>query len=651
MKIQIASLTSALALALALASAPSSSAKVLRGPICAFTRCVRVQKAHISSARSQNTYGQSGGDVPIGPNGGYTPISLQGAYGLTQLSAQRGMSVTVGIVIAHNDPTAESDLATWRAHYGMPPCTEANGCFHKIGVHGRIPTSTEVSSELEVSIDTDAISSLCPYCHIVLVEGENYSPQAMGAAELQAARAGARIINNSYVMGEPSWENGYVEEPQILHDFDLPGVAVVAGSGDWTYGDLGYPAALPFVTAVGGTTLKEALGTSRGWQEEVWNEGGESFATVSGCDSFDPKPPWQKDKGCKGRTVADISALANVNHGLSIYCTRCGGWAVAGGTSLASALVSAYYALVGGGAGVGGAQWDYAHAASLTPVTKGTDINIFTSDTKAGGSGIACAILYLCNAGPGYNGPTGVGSISGAVEGFQATLPLTPFLEGIEASSSDGAQASLKSALNPEGLPTSYHFACSAEGRVVSGPTQTMEGTQLMPITASIALPPNEGTSDLGWGCEAVAVNAAGTTQSAVTPQGSVAGFWQSPTKEGRGTAQSTIAPLITPPVASAALDPAKPDPYPQEVHGLRAIPLRSAGASALRYKIRWRKERDVHYLCSFSGAHWRWRPCKSGLVLSRLREDKHYLLYVLAKNANGYSSWAFLDWLPRKRG
>ena len=42
----------------------------------------------------------------------------------------------MAIVDAYNDPNAESDLAVYRAQFGLPPCTTANGCFKKVSQTG-----------------------------------------------------------------------------------------------------------------------------------------------------------------------------------------------------------------------------------------------------------------------------------------------------------------------------------------------------------------------------------------------------------------------------------------------------------------------------------------------------------------------------------
>src|SRR5581483_11080117 len=52
---------------------------------------------------------------------GYGPSDLQSAYALPSSSAGSGQ--TVAIVDAYDDPSAESDLATYRSQYGLPACT------------------------------------------------------------------------------------------------------------------------------------------------------------------------------------------------------------------------------------------------------------------------------------------------------------------------------------------------------------------------------------------------------------------------------------------------------------------------------------------------------------------------------------------------
>jgi subtilase family serine protease len=165
---------------------------------------------------------------------------------------------------------------------------------------------------------------------------------------------------------------------------------VTAASGDAGYG-VQFPAASQYVTAVGGTSLTRAANT-RGWSETAWSGAG------SGCSAYELKPLWQTDRGCTRRTVADVSADADPNTGVAVYDTyHAGGWLVFGGTSVASPIIAGAYALNGGPVTFGSNP--YLHASSLFDVLTG-------SNGSCGGS-------YLCTAGPGYDGPTGLGTPNG----------------------------------------------------------------------------------------------------------------------------------------------------------------------------------------------------------------------------------------------
>ena len=74
-------------------------------------------------------------------------------------------------------------------------------------------------------------------------------------------------------------------------------------AGDSGYG-VEYPAASPYVVAVGGTTLTLNSDNSR-QSETVWS------GTGSGCSAYESKPSFQSDTLCKKRTVVDVAAAAD----------------------------------------------------------------------------------------------------------------------------------------------------------------------------------------------------------------------------------------------------------------------------------------------------------------------------------------------------
>src|SRR5438874_13841236 len=153
-----------LGLALVPASAGASSARAADVSIRHVCGAVP-----LGSARCFSLVFGNAGPLASGPSG-YGPADLQSAYKLP--SATAGVGQTVAIVDAFDDPTAESDLAQYRSFYGLPPCTTANGCFRKVNQTGGTLPMPAPSADwsLEISLDLDMVSAVCPNCHILLVE-------------------------------------------------------------------------------------------------------------------------------------------------------------------------------------------------------------------------------------------------------------------------------------------------------------------------------------------------------------------------------------------------------------------------------------------------------------------------------------------------
>jgi hypothetical protein len=331
--------------------------------------------------------------VTTAPGGGYTPADLLSAY---VLPSTGGSGKTVAIVDAQDDPNAESDLAVYRSQFGLPPCTTANGCFKKVNENGQaspLPASDAGWAE-EISLDLDMVSAICPSCKILLVEASSASYTDLGTAVNTAATLGASAISNSYGGGETSSTNT---------DYNHPGVTVTASAGDSGFG-VEFPASSPFVVAVGGTSLTTSS-SSRGWAEAAWSGSG------SGCSSLFAKPSWQNDTICSNRVEADVSAVADPNTGVGVYDTfglgSSGGWLVFGGTSVASPLVASTFTLLGLNGDTGAFVW-------------GNTGDFF--DVTSGSNG-SCSPAGLCNAGPGYDGPTGWGTPNGAKLGGTSCTP------------------------------------------------------------------------------------------------------------------------------------------------------------------------------------------------------------------------------------
>ncbi|MEU9047767.1 MULTISPECIES: S53 family peptidase [unclassified Kitasatospora] len=316
---------------------------------------------------------------------GYSPRDLNRAY---NLFGQHGRGRTVAITVANHHPNLESDLAVYRRQFHLPPCTTASGCLRVINQDGgsTLPTTVVPEWSFEEALDVDMVSASCPDCHILVVEAVSAAIGDLFIGVDQAVAQGAKFISNSWGHSEASFEGAF-----DFH-FNHPGIAFAFASGD-TGGVVNYPAASPYVTAVGGTTLPRA-NNRRGFVESAWN------GTGCGCSLFEPKPAFQHDTICpNSRTTADVSAVADIATGVAVYTTSpipdgSTGWVVAGGTSVATPLVAGMYALAGNPApGTFPNSYPYARPRDFFDITTGAADGF--------------------PAMPGYDAPTGIGTPDG----------------------------------------------------------------------------------------------------------------------------------------------------------------------------------------------------------------------------------------------
>ncbi|AHI00131.1 S8 family serine peptidase [Kutzneria viridogrisea] len=367
---------------------------------------------------------------------GLGPDDLARAFALPEDPGKAG---TVGIVTVADDPNLESDLATYRSQYNLPPCTTANGCLTVVGKDGgprpaptaNLPGLNQLAQSytMETMLDVEMTSAACPRCKIVVVEqpidlialgaGQLGLPQAAAQNEATAVntaiRLGANAVSISYFIG-----NG--RQPNILTSGALaeslyhPGVAIVEASGDYGFlgtaaADQNWPQELPWVISAGGVELTSADG-GRTFDKKAWGKvevTGKYMASSSGCATMLPPANGQPSAVsalCGGhRAASDISAAAT---NLAFYLTYLpatggpGGWGIALGTSASSPYIAGLYARAGT-AGVDGPNTLYqAPAGAIEDVTSG-------SNTQTGAAGCKDAPVALCVSGPGWDGPTGLG--------------------------------------------------------------------------------------------------------------------------------------------------------------------------------------------------------------------------------------------------
>lgn len=490
-----------------------------------------------------------------GAAGGFTPGDLAAAYSVNPATAT---TQTVAIVDAYDDPNALSDLNTFDAKYGI--AAETSTSFRKVGQTGSATALPAANAGWagEISLDLDAVRGLCRACKIILVEANSSSFTDLATAENRAVAMGATIISNSYGGAE-----GNTAPPASLTSaYNHAGVVILASTGDNGYYDWDNfntggssssspesPSSLNTVIGVAGTSLFLNDDATRSG-ESVWNENGLSDvtggnlehamgATGGGCSLVTAGQGWQThvanwaQTACGSKkSAADISALADPYTGYDIYDSyQSSGWQTYGGTSLASPLVAAMWALAGGSGGVSYPSLSlYGHLQSdasrpfFDVVTGGNGLcggaAPATCASSVGGapntfgygvldcawqpnSAALAAGRRECNAATGYDGASGIGTPSGvnvfkpmnptakvtkpatvthAVNAsFSATTSTDPFPGGSVTYASwnwgDGTAATV-------GLTATHKYAAAATSRTV---TLTVRDTYGRTATTTVA--------------------------------------------------------------------------------------------------------------------------------------------------------------------
>ncbi|HJP78538.1 MAG TPA: peptidase S8 [Pseudonocardiaceae bacterium] len=351
---------------------------------------------------------------------GYGATDLEKAYNLSG-----GQSGTIAIIDAGAYPNLESDLATYRAQYGLPACTTASGCLKIADLHGGAPLTpgTDFLSQyieeqvaVETALDVDMASAACPDCKIVELQLPDLDALAGSTADQQttdfgiavntAASLGANAVSMSYQYPSDAFEETGTPGLDLFH----PGMAVLASSGDSGYeGNVhnGWPNNLPWVTSVGGTSLYESA-DGKSFSQVAWAQAG------SGCETDMPPAigqPAAVSNYCGGhRAASDISAVADLNTGVAVYDTYAPfsgqpfNWIIVGGTSVSSPFVAGIYARAGNLSQVIGPNTLY-----MAPASTFTDVTVGANTPPNSGTGPA----QLYTAGKGWDGPTGVGTPKG----------------------------------------------------------------------------------------------------------------------------------------------------------------------------------------------------------------------------------------------
>jgi hypothetical protein len=312
------------------------------------------------------------------PGSYLTPNQTAAAYNLNGLysAGYRGEGQTLALF--ELDTFQASDLTNYVSCFGHGHTVIQTVVTGK----GAVPTDGGV---LEVELDAELVLSAAPQLGILRIYEAANDTADINAEWAQIIADAPPIVSTSW--GDCEQSVGQQEAQQENTFFAIAateGESIFAASGDsgsagcafdtppplpFTGLNAGDPAAQPFVTGVGGTSLY--LSSQGAYSTEiVWNNlpqgNNTGGASGGGISQFWTAPSWQNAPGvtnplssgtpCNApagticRESPDVSLNADPNDGYLVYCSsvaaHCtGGWYIVGGTSAAAPMWAAMMAL------------------------------------------------------------------------------------------------------------------------------------------------------------------------------------------------------------------------------------------------------------------------------------------------------------------
>src|SRR6266567_1627480 len=289
--------------------------------------------------------GQSGGGGLPGSTSqvAYIPSQFAKAYNYDRLhnAGLQGEGQTVGVF--ELDGYSQSDVQAYTQCFGGGNVPIQNVILD--GFNGQ-----PGAGAIEVELDMEIILGMAPKLAKMIVYEAPNTTQGYNDEFARIVSDRTPVISVSW--GDCEKNMGQQEVQQENKFFQL------GGSSFDTSLNADDPAAQPFVTAVGGTTL--SLNSDNSYQSEhVWNGGLFGGAGGGGISQFWKQPAWQKGPGTQNqysngmRETPDVSLDADPATGYPVYCTAgssCSGaggsgWLTVGGTSAAAPMWAAMVVL------------------------------------------------------------------------------------------------------------------------------------------------------------------------------------------------------------------------------------------------------------------------------------------------------------------
>jgi subtilase family serine protease len=301
--------------------------------------------------------------------GCHTPYTLRTAYDVETLTQQgdTGKGQTVIDIVSYGSPTLQQDMNVFDQQFHLPPITIQ--VVSPLGAVAYNPAGKDMSGWAgETTLDVEIIHAIAPDAKIIVMtspvdetEGTIGLPQFQALEQYAVAHHLGSIFSQSYVASEATLADSksrqfvqqYANFYQQITTQD--GCTVLSGSGDNGATDwdniaatqlaktptVNFPADVPWVTAVGGTSL---LSSANGINESAWSGSGGGMSKFFSEPSFQQGLPGSKQQMLGGqRGIPDVSADADPNTGMAFYFN--GQWTLTGGTSAATPTWAALVAI------------------------------------------------------------------------------------------------------------------------------------------------------------------------------------------------------------------------------------------------------------------------------------------------------------------
>lgn len=369
--------------------------------------------------------------------GAYTPSQLSTALGLRDLQKKYGKSAgSRTAIVAVAGGYSQADIDAYAKCFGIKSPKVDQRLGNGMG-------ASVVSLSPETALDLQTVAWVSRNAESVrLVQA---SPSASGALQgfaiaLTDWKTPPNSISFSYGTCEfrtPLQTGPLATWQDVAHFAAVVGTSLTVASGDLgsstcqlaassptdsiaalPYATVSFPASLPFVTAVGATQLELGAGNKR-VGENVWNDlfygyTGNAVSTAGKSAYF--RAPWYQNpiNRTQARAVPDVVSFGACTPGTAIYIE---GQALGPicGTSQASPLVAAGLSLISeqlrakGERPIGFANpWLYGvagkKAAAFNDVVNGSTLYPVAIED------VGTNIPGCCEAGPGFDAATGVGS-------------------------------------------------------------------------------------------------------------------------------------------------------------------------------------------------------------------------------------------------